>query len=414
MFSFRTTRQDSQSVSLECMFCFAELRWLSISQREAHYEHHFINDIDAPHEGQRTASTLLVPLRKSGPDPNASKPRFRKSPFPCNKETDVFWHAAQSTPPPPSYTPGLVPLLRKGLLKGHARGYIRRAVLCCDTAVHVNREPWDAGWGCGYRNFLMACTVLMNQRKQPLYPPLLDFPISPGIRNLQTWIEAAWKEGFDPDGQQQLKRLVNTHKWIGTSDLWVAFISRAIPAELVDFQSQKDSQFKISDVVINWVVKYFTPEQIIEKPMNAFESLETSPVINTDKPPLILQHDGHSKTVVGYEVDKNGMTSLLVFDPAHKPSLDVRKAAISTFRLASVQNDSRANDSGSTHSLKRKRSGTVEDKELDLHGIVKKFRLEPKALGKKKEYQILYFPMTAPLTDYERMQRKEVQSIRII
>jgi hypothetical protein len=46
-----------------------------------------------------------------------------------------------------------------------------------------------------YRNFLMACGALMNQKQQPLYFPLLDSPISPSIRNLQVWIEAAWKEG---------------------------------------------------------------------------------------------------------------------------------------------------------------------------------------------------------------------------
>ena len=34
-------------------------------------------------------------------------------------------------------------------------------------------------------------------------------------------------------------------------------------------------------------------------------------------------------------------------------------------------------------------------------------------VSKKKEYQILYFPMTAPLTDQEKMQMKEVISIKI-
>jgi len=39
------------SQSLQCMFCLAQLDLLSISQREAHYEHHLINDIDTPSEG---------------------------------------------------------------------------------------------------------------------------------------------------------------------------------------------------------------------------------------------------------------------------------------------------------------------------------------------------------------------------
>jgi hypothetical protein len=46
----------------------------------------------------------------------------------------------------------------------------------------------------------MACGALMNQMQQPLYFPLLDSPISPSIRNLQVWIEAAWEEGlFSPN-----------------------------------------------------------------------------------------------------------------------------------------------------------------------------------------------------------------------
>ena len=87
-----------------------------------------------------------------------------------------------------------------------------------------------------YRNFLMACSALMDQQVQPMYFPLLDQPLSPGVRNLQRWIEEAWKAGkqtsysfrvfphtyksllgFDQEGYQQLRKLVDTSKWIGTS-----------------------------------------------------------------------------------------------------------------------------------------------------------------------------------------------------
>lgn len=112
---------------------------------------------------------------------------------------------------------GLIPLLKKSLTKSHGRGNTRRAVLCYDRTVHVHREFWDAGWGCGYvptfsptlyrlsdrmlipirryRNFLMVCTALMDQPFQPMYFPLLDSPTSPGVRNLQHWIEDAWRCG---------------------------------------------------------------------------------------------------------------------------------------------------------------------------------------------------------------------------
>lgn len=84
----------------------------------------------------------------------------------------------------------------------------------------------------------MACAGLMNQTQQPLYFPLLDSPLSPSVRNLQAWIEAAWKEGecnrfllsdsrhtgitisgFDKEGEKELKKLVNTKKWIGAAGM---------------------------------------------------------------------------------------------------------------------------------------------------------------------------------------------------
>jgi hypothetical protein len=55
--------------------------------------------------------------------------------------------------------------------------------------------PMTADDGFRYRNFLMACAALMDQSFQPLYFPLLDAPIGPGVRNLQTWIEIAWQAG---------------------------------------------------------------------------------------------------------------------------------------------------------------------------------------------------------------------------
>jgi hypothetical protein len=70
-------------------------------------------------------------------------------------------------------------------------------------------------------------------------------------------------------------------------------------------------------LLINWVVQYFAPKKIQDsKPVNLFDSLKISPVTITEKMPLILQHNGHSRTIVGFEVDKAGVTNLLLFDPS--------------------------------------------------------------------------------------------------
>ncbi|CAA7267938.1 unnamed protein product [Cyclocybe aegerita] len=450
---FSNCLNDVVIESLRCAFCSKDLDPLSISQREAHYELHFSNDFG----GSQTVS-IKVDLNTEPPAPPKKDFRaaYTKNGTPQKrcmllaKETDVFWYPDQANLPPSSCTPGIIHLLRKGLLKLHGRGNLRRAVLCTDKAVHVHREAWDANWGCGYRNFLMLCATLMCQTQQPLYFPLLDSPLPPSIRNLQSWIESAWKQGFDVEGQKELKKLVGTRKWIGTADLWVAFASRGIPAELVDFDLRNST--KGPESVVDWVVNYFSPQpRVIEKPLNAFESLKVFPITNTNKMPLILQHDGHSRTIVGYQVDKNGATSLLVFDPAHRPTEDQRRAALCEFEhLKMTSENGLLEPMGGSSNLKRKRSLEISrqdnkasrvdgsssnvqktsplkvlsskngfsrsdhsGKDLDLFALVKKYSIEIKNLSKKKQYQILYFPLRAPLTEYEKTKRKVVTSTKI-
>ena len=51
------------------------------------------------------------------------------------------------------------------------------------------------------------------------------------------------------------------------------------------------------------------------RPKNVNQALyRASAVTVTDRMPFILQHDGHSRTIVGYEIMR-GSTDLLMFDP---------------------------------------------------------------------------------------------------
>jgi len=95
----------------------------------------------------------------------------------------------------------------------------------------------------------------------------------------------------------------------------VAFTYRGIPAELVDFDLKNQSRGV--DVVVDWIVDYFSPKLSIIKSTNVHDALRgASPIVVTDRMPLILQHDGHSRTIVGYEVAKNKKVTLLMFDPS--------------------------------------------------------------------------------------------------
>lgn len=425
----------------KCALCSQDLDFLTIPDRELHYQQHF----DQP------SSSSSGQTKPRSVDTSKPKKNWKPKLF---QENDTFWRSSQLEPPPANYTPGLIPLLRNALLKSHSRGDTRRAILCFAQTVHICREPWDAGWGCGYRNFLMLCAALMDQQQQPLYYPLLDAPLSPSIRNLQALIETAWKEGFDEEGAKDLKKLVGTRKWIGTADLWVAFSYQGIPVELVDFNLKNNPRGP--EIVTNWVVEYFTPKTTSTERSNMYQTLKgASPVLVTDRMPIILQHNGHSRTIVGYEVDKRGVVNLITFDPGRVPSAQVRNAALSASLPATTPNGSgslkrSASNSSSVgqsgNSSKRARSSADEDgsdieiihDSRDTHaekptedkfsgkkkaqdntnlfstnGLLKKYRLDPKALGKNKQYQILYCPMTAPLTERERMGRKFVTSQKV-
>lgn len=69
---------------------------------------------------------------------------------------------------------------------------------------------------------------------------------------------------------------------------------------------------------------------------DAFARMKNDAVIVSDRMPIILQHNGHSRTIVGYELTKNNTINLLIFDPApaKKPYGDLRKAALAMYHQA--------------------------------------------------------------------------------
>lgn len=47
----------------------------------------------------------------------------------------------------------------------------------------------------------------------------------PSIPKLQHLIEEAWAQGYDPQGRQQLQRVVDTSKWIGATEIYATLSS---------------------------------------------------------------------------------------------------------------------------------------------------------------------------------------------
>ncbi|EIW71780.1 hypothetical protein TREMEDRAFT_67959 [Tremella mesenterica DSM 1558] len=229
---------------------------------------------------------------------------------------------------PANFSPGLMPVLDQLLKKSVAEGYTKSAVLCSDT-VHI-KGAWgfDMAWGCGYRNALMSISALLISR--PAYRPVFSKEANgaePGVRRIQGWIEEAWEEGYDRQGAEHFKgKLLGSRKWIGTSDLYAMFTSKGIPAA---WHLQQ------------WVKQYFnedTPHRPEPNRTSAFDVLMRTEangqgrgevVRQSSKLPLILQHSGHSRTIVGYEETSRGDINLLLFDPGKSVPRPLRSQAIS-------------------------------------------------------------------------------------
>lgn len=322
----------------------------------------------------------------------------------------------------------------------------------------------------------MACIALMDQSSQPSYFAPLNTPKPPGVRNLQALLEDAWKHGYDEEGAEQLKhKLVGANKWIGTADLYVAFTYRGIPVELADFNLSN------SDIkpLLDWVKAYFTP---LERPKGTGATVHDalyrrSPVTVTDKMPLVLQHEGHSRLVVGYEIMKDGSTNLLMFDPSKRVPDDLRaevhsrseiagdisghhhhgkrlmQQALRPFRPAEGKRrrSSKSPKRREQSPFKRMRAGQEQGQDVividddddddddnvandekggqsesgsrgkvstgdtvrDFKATLKTFRIEEKMLAKKEKYQILWFPLGPLLDEKTKRERRVVTSERV-
>ena len=68
--------------------------------------------------------------------------------------------------------------------------------------------------------------------------------------------------------------------------------------------------------LLNWIRCYFDGDTQGQSTSAQERWRGATPVVISTRMPLILQHQGHSRTIVGYEIAKYGGTILLAFDPS--------------------------------------------------------------------------------------------------
>ncbi|XP_076275679.1 zinc finger-containing ubiquitin peptidase 1-like isoform X2 [Rhynchophorus ferrugineus] len=203
-----------------------------------------------------------------------------------------------------SVTRSIVPRVRA--MSNSATNVVRNVL--CTCVDHYASSYGDRGWGCGYRNIQMLISSLLthtgyNERLYKLWqkekPPRSSVP---SISRLQSLIEQAWSQGFDIQGSEQLEcRLVNTRKWIGATEVATLLSFLRIRCQLIDFHRSTGPGGSHPEL-FKWVLNYFENSSAGEF-----------------TPPLYLQHQGHSRTIMGIELHRDGSLVLLVLDPSHSP-----------------------------------------------------------------------------------------------
>ena len=147
----------------------------------------------------------------------------------------------------------------------------------------------------------------------------------PSVSKIQELIEIAWSHGFDVEGKAQLGgKLKNTAKWIGASDVCALFSWLHIRTELVDISKRPHTPTttnSIGSTLYEYVRKYFEEEQAAG---------------NKHVHPIYLQHDGHSRTIVGVEYGKTA-ANLLIYDPGTKRTqIDKMRQSDVAFKVMSL------------------------------------------------------------------------------
>ncbi|XP_065814311.1 zinc finger-containing ubiquitin peptidase 1 [Labrus bergylta] len=179
--------------------------------------------------------------------------------------------------------------------------------LSADTD-HFCSSAGDKGWGCGYRNLQM---MLSSLHRIDTYTPIMQDRTIPSIPRVQRMIEEAWREGLDAQGASHFdQRLQGTRAWIGATEIYSLLTSLRIKARIVDFH-RHTGPADTHPRLFEWVKQYFSQTGSNRLPPR---------LVQTSLPPLYLQHQGHSRSIVGLEQKKNGSLCLLILDPGSSVS----------------------------------------------------------------------------------------------
>ncbi|KND04835.1 hypothetical protein, variant 2 [Spizellomyces punctatus DAOM BR117] len=329
-------------------------------------------------------------------------------------------------------TPGIIPKLTS-LLKDNAHAKVQSknslnqtklAYTCHSSVIHYEGSIMDRGWGCGYRNFQMLLSSLLQM------PPYRDLVIAslqqdcdprseclrvPEIATLQSMAESAWRAGFDQMGASHFSgRLVGSRKWIGATEIAATLLWMGIRVTVYDFHRPSGSDGK-HHAVLDTVEQYFreaAQEAVAQqseglKRFGFTSTSERAIITSSEKPPLYFQHQGHSRTIVGIETLRSGVRNLLVYDPSNSVAEDLRSPLSS-----SPMSTSSCNAKG----LPKKETNSLSGTPIPFgttQRLLRSYRVGLEQLAKHTQYQVVAVTGVGWNSEAERERGKILTSQRI-
>jgi len=230
--------------------------------------------------------------------------------IPKMKNTSVPDNTIYKRKEPPAMGGSDTQTRTQGIMKALRSHYLNNAkkiktFKLCSEVDHFGIGSMDKGFGCAYRNLQIMLSYLYTipSLKASLFHGIGRFPDIPTI---QDTLRGAWIAGFDPASARHFGfDISGTCAWIGTAEIASILSYFRLRVGIYEFRSitnvdypeKAKSPFLPNYELVQWVFNYFS---------------EASGFL----PPLFLQHNGHSRTIVGVEQSSDGVIRLLLFDPS--------------------------------------------------------------------------------------------------
>ncbi|PIA92091.1 hypothetical protein CB0940_09781 [Cercospora beticola] len=184
--------------------------------------------------------------------------------------------------------------------------------LCHPSTRHIHKIECEGNF-CGFWSSQVLLTYVQHMDREG--PQGM-----PHVIEMQEVIERAWENGICTYGKVQTGGVLNTRKWIGTTEALAFFTQIGVKVDALTFSNGGNDDGKTAAADLLDYVEAFYMSGIDGARVHG-----TSYV--TQLPPIYLQRFGHSMTIVGLERQRNGSRNLLVFDSSFKTSKPMRQLA---------------------------------------------------------------------------------------